>query len=49
MIRQIIGLLNSNDWMVDDEDIAFAKGASKLPKTLKEALTTIKRNNGRRN
>ena len=40
MIRQIIGLLNSHDWMVDDEDIDFAKGANKLPKTLKEALTT---------
>jgi len=47
MIRQIIGLLNSNDWMVEDEDIAFAKGSNKVPKTLKEAITILKRNNGR--
>ena len=47
MIRQIIDLLNSSDWMIGDEDIDFAKGGNKLPNNFKEAKQLIKRNNGR--
>lgn len=48
MIRQIINMLNESDWMIGDPDIDFAKGANKLPETLKEAKQLIKRRNGRR-
>jgi len=48
MIKDIIDLLNTNDWIVGDEDIDFAMGANKLPITLKEAKQLIKRRNGRR-
>lgn len=48
MIRQVINMLNESDWMIGDEDIDFAKGANKLPETLKEAKQLIKRRNGRR-
>lgn len=47
MIRQIIDLLNQDDWMIGDSDIDFAKGGNKLPNTLKETKQLIKRNNGR--
>ena len=36
MIRDIIHLLGSNDFMVNDKDIQFAKGAYEFPMTLKE-------------
>lgn len=49
MIKNIIDLLNSNDWMIGDSDIDFAKGGNKLPYSLKDAKKLIKRNrNGRR-
>lgn len=45
MIKNIIDMLNSSDLNSKDEDIQFALGANKLPKTFKEAITFIKRNN----
>jgi hypothetical protein len=49
MIKNIIDLLNSSDWLVGDEDIDFAMGANKLPSTYKQAKELIKRNkHGRR-
>jgi hypothetical protein len=48
MIKDIIDLLNTNDWIVGDEDIEFAMGANKLPSTYKQAKELIKRRNGRR-
>jgi hypothetical protein len=43
MIKDIIDLLNTNDWIVGDEDIEFAMGANKLPSTYKQAKELIKR------
>ena len=42
MIKNIIDLLNSSDWLVGDEDIDFAMGANKLPSTYKQAKELIK-------
>lgn len=47
MIKDIIDLLNTNEWMIGDEDIDFAMGANKLPSTFQEAKQLIKRRNGR--
>jgi len=44
MIKNIIDLLNSSDWLIGDEDIDFAMGANKLPSNFKEAKQLIKRN-----
>ena len=50
MIKNIIDLLNSSEWLIGDEDIDFAMGANKLPGSLKQAKQLIKRNrHGRRN
>ena len=43
MIKNIIDLLNSSDWLVGDEDVDFAMGANKLPSTYKQAKELIKR------
>lgn len=43
MIKTIIGLLQQDDFYVKDPDIDFAKGAQKLPRTLKDAYNIIKR------
>jgi len=43
MIKNIIDLLNSNEWLVGDPDIDFAKGANKLPGSLKQVKQLIKR------
>ena len=43
MIKNIIDLLNSSDWLVGDEDIDFAMGANKLPGSLKQVKQLIKR------
>jgi len=48
MIKNIIDLLNSSDWMIGDEDIDFAMGANKLPGTYKQTKQLIKRRNGHR-
>lgn len=47
MIKNIIELLRSNEWLIGDEDIDFAKGANKLPNNIKEVRELIKRRNGR--
>ena len=49
MIKDIIDLLNANDWYVGDHDIDFAKGKYEAPQNIKQLLTSIKRityNNG---
>jgi len=43
MIRDIIHLLGSNDFMVNDKDIQFAKGAYEFPMTFKELKEKNKR------
>lgn len=43
MIKNIIDLLNSYDFYFGDEDVDFAKGADKLPRTFKETKQLIKR------
>ena len=48
MIKNIIDLLNSSDWLIGDPDIDFAMGANKLPSNFKEAKQLMKRRNGRR-
>ena len=44
MIRQILDLLRENDFMVEDNDIQFAKGAYEFPLSFRE----IKEKNKRR-
>lgn len=44
MIKQILELLRNNDFMVEDNDIQFAKGAYEFPLSFKE----IKEKNKRR-
>ena len=44
MIKEILELLRNNDFMVDDNDIQFAKGAYEYPLSFKE----IKEKNKRR-
>lgn len=48
MIKDIIDLLNTNEWITGDPDIDFAMGANKLPSTFQEAKQLIKLRNGRR-
>lgn len=43
MIRDIIQLLGSNEFMVKDEEIQFAKGAYEFPLSLKELKEKNKR------
>lgn len=44
MIKEIINLLNSNDFYIGDEDIDIAKGKYEAPLELKEVKKFIKRN-----
>lgn len=44
MIKNIIDLLASSEWLVNDFDIQFAKGAYALPKDMETAIKQIKRN-----
>jgi len=44
MIKAIIKLLNTNDWLVGDEDINIAKGKYEAPLQMKEIKQHIKRN-----
>lgn len=50
MIRDIIHLLGNNDFMIEDEEVQFAKGAYEFPLTFKELKEKQKRrkliNNG---
>lgn len=48
MIKDIIDLLNTNEWLIGDEDIDFAMGINKLPRTFKETKQIIRRKNGNR-
>lgn len=43
MIKQIIMLLNLDDWMIGDEDIDFAKGSRSLPESYSEFKKQRKR------
>lgn len=45
MIKDILDLLNSQDWFVGDEDIDIAKGKYKAPTKLSEIKQTRLRNN----
>ena len=47
MLRDIIKMLNQDEWMIGDEDIDFAKGGNKLPQNFKETKQLIRRH-GRR-
>jgi|TARA_R110000822_G_scaffold44167_1_gene118689 hypothetical protein len=42
-LKQIIELLASNDWYIDDEDIKIAKGKYQSPTNWKQLRETIKR------
>lgn len=44
MIKAIIKMLNTNDWLVGDEDINIAKGKYEAPLHWKEIKQHIKRN-----
>jgi len=43
MIKNIIDLLNSSEWLIGDEDIDFAMGANKLPSNFKQTKQLIRR------
>jgi len=43
MIRDILDLLASEEWMIEDEDVQTAKGLYEYPLTFKELRTSIKR------
>lgn len=43
VLRQLIDILSSNDWYVDDEDIKIAKGKYQSPINWKEFKNVIKR------
>ena len=44
MIKDVIDLLNTNDWLIDDDDIDFAKGKYYAPSNWKELKQSVKRN-----
>ena len=44
MIKDILKVLLSDDWLVKDKDIDIAKGKYALPRTFKEAFKQRKRN-----
>ena len=43
MIKEILELLRNNDFMVEDNDIQFAKGAYELPQSFREIKEKHKR------
>ena len=43
IIRQVLDLLASEDWLVADKDIQIAKGLYELPTTFKELKMNNKR------
>ena len=43
MLKNIIDLLNTSDWYINDEYIDIAKGKHKLPMSWKEARESYKR------
>jgi len=44
MIKNILKMLNTNDWLVGDEDINIAKGKYEAPTQWSEIKQHIKRN-----
>jgi len=44
MIKNILKMLNTNDWLVGDEDINIAKGKYEAPTQWNEVRKHIKRN-----
>lgn len=44
IIKNILKMLNANDWLVGDEDINIAKGKYEAPTQWKEIIQHIKRN-----
>lgn len=44
MIKIILKMLNTNDWLVGDEDINIAKGKYEAPLQWEELRQHIKRN-----
>ena len=43
MIKETLELLQSQDWLIDDEDINIAKGMYEMPSTFKELRINRKR------
>jgi hypothetical protein len=43
MIKEVLELLNSSDWMIGDKDIDIAKGINKFPESFSELKDNIKR------
>tara|TARA_R110000823_G_C15541287_1_gene458155 strand:- start:180 stop:335 length:156 start_codon:yes stop_codon:yes gene_type:complete len=43
MIRDMLDLLASDDWLINDKDVQTAKGAYEFPLTFNELKTSIKR------
>ena len=43
MIKKIIALLATQDWLIGDEDIDIAKGKYKIPENWSEFKNNIKR------
>lgn len=43
MIKTIIGLLQQDEFYINDPDIDFAKGAQKMPRTINDSYKIIKR------
>jgi len=44
MIKVILKMLNTNDWLVGDEDIDIAKGKYEAPTQWKDIKPYLKRN-----
>jgi|TARA_R110000765_G_scaffold354273_2_gene444360 hypothetical protein len=44
MIKEILKMLKSSDFLIGDEDIDIAKGKYEQPTTLKEYKLQLKRN-----
>tara|TARA_R110000787_G_scaffold258235_1_gene363444 strand:- start:91 stop:246 length:156 start_codon:yes stop_codon:yes gene_type:complete len=43
MIRDMLDLLASDDWLINDKDVQIAKGAYEYPLTFKEVKYNYKR------
>lgn len=43
MIKNVLDMLNSDDFLVGDAEIDFAKGIKSIPQTFKEARNIKKR------
>ena len=43
ILKTLIELLNTNEWLINDEDIDIAKGKYKAPTSFSELKESIKR------